>query len=105
MSSSKVDNGDSIDNDANEDGDSKSPIDDGQINKQTAADLEKVSLQSSSKLIFHLKMTDFHEEGDEMNEVSKESLGNLKAQPEQKKFTLKKEDIQTIVSREGCSAC
>ena len=47
---------------------------------------------------FLVQMTDFHEEKDEMNEVSKESLGNLKAQqPEQKKFTVRKEDIQYIV--------
>jgi uncharacterized protein YpuA (DUF1002 family) len=44
-------------------------------------------------------VTDFHDDNkDEMNEVSQESLGNLKAQAEQNKFTLKKEDIQTIVS-------
>uniref|UniRef100_A0A915D0U4 Nascent polypeptide-associated complex subunit alpha-like UBA domain-containing protein n=2 Tax=Ditylenchus dipsaci TaxID=166011 RepID=A0A915D0U4_9BILA len=53
-----------------------------------AADLEKV--------------TDFHEDKDEMNEVSKESiqsLGNLKlnAQAESKKIIIRKEDVQLIV--------
>lgn len=43
-------------------------------------------------------MTDFQEDKDEMNVVSTESLSNLKAQTEQKKFTIKKEDIQIIVS-------
>uniref|UniRef100_A0A183BUG3 HYPK_UBA domain-containing protein n=1 Tax=Globodera pallida TaxID=36090 RepID=A0A183BUG3_GLOPA len=43
------------------------------------------------------KVTDFQEEKDEMNEISKESLGNLKAQPGEKRFTVRKEDVQTIV--------
>ncbi|KAL3082774.1 hypothetical protein niasHS_010576 [Heterodera schachtii] len=43
------------------------------------------------------KVTDFHEEKDEMNEISKESLGNLKAQPGEKRFSVRKEDVQTIV--------
>ena len=73
-------------NDPDPNDDMKTNTEDAQADaqtKQAAADLEKV--------------TDFHEDKDEMNIVSTESLGNLKAQPEQKKFTLRKEDIQTIM--------
>ncbi|KAI1728776.1 huntingtin-interacting protein K [Ditylenchus destructor] len=71
------------DNAANED------KEEGQVEKDKhrwdAADLEKV--------------TDFHEDKDEMNEVSKESIGKLqsKTQAEAKKIVIRKEDVQVIV--------
>ncbi|KAL7070408.1 hypothetical protein ACQ4LE_010310 [Meloidogyne hapla] len=62
----------------------KAPKEDAQADKQAAADLEKV--------------TDFHEDREAVSEISRESLGNLKmAQPEQKNFTIKREDIQLIM--------
>nr|CAD2124842.1 unnamed protein product [Meloidogyne enterolobii] len=62
----------------------KVPKEDAQADKQAAADLEKV--------------TDFHEDREAVSEISRESLGNLKmAQPEQKNFTIKRDDIQLIM--------
>lgn len=42
MSSKKKNNSNDIGNDVNEDDATKTSVEDGQINKQTAADLEKV---------------------------------------------------------------
>lgn len=45
-------------------------------------------------------MTDFHEDKDEMNEVTKESLGNLmvSSQSPKKRVQIRQEDIRMIVS-------
>ena len=45
-------------------------------------------------------MTDFHEDKDEMNEVTKESLGNLmvSTQSPKKRVQIRQEDIRMIVN-------
>lgn len=50
-----------------------------------------------------MQVTQFTEESDEMGEVSKESLGNLKVQPESNanKIIIRKEDIQLIMDELG----
>uniref|UniRef100_A0A914C999 Nascent polypeptide-associated complex subunit alpha-like UBA domain-containing protein n=1 Tax=Acrobeloides nanus TaxID=290746 RepID=A0A914C999_9BILA len=58
---------------------------DKQVDKKQAADLERV--------------TDFHEDKDEMNEVTKESLGNLmvSTQSPKKRVQIRQEDIRMII--------
>lgn len=45
-----------------------------------------------------LQVTDFHDDRDEMSAISTESIGQLKAAPQQDaRVVIKKEDIQLII--------